>query len=500
MPFMLNHKARLPCAGLLVPAALALCASAASVHAAGEPAARGRAVEYSVINLGPDAWLAVLNQRGQAAFASGSPDEIANGFFDGQRVYALPSLGGSFTYVRGLNNLGVVVGQSEDALLNYRAFSWTVARGMRALPGPTLADANAINNRNQVVGGVRAGPQSFYIRANRWDPNGTLTSLGPLPARISTAWAINDSGVSVGDSEVQFQDSHAMVWDAAGKATDLGTFGGSQSTAKQINAGGQVLGTYYKDGRGIGFLWSRTQGMLRIGPDSGAQYVTALNEKDEVTGNNQVTNGDPAYLYRPFLWTAGSGMRPLPVAGAPDARVLALNNRREMVGYLERTLQDPRSRRAVLWSDVANPVDLNTRLYRAPAGLVLYAANAINDDGAIVADSSAGLVLLRPGRTGTAAPVLGAIIGGPAGDTVATSATVDFTASFVDSAAAETHVASASVNDGCSQAAPSLREQRGNGDVSLRHTFCKAGAFTVKVKVTDRAGNATQVQRRLTVN
>lgn len=91
----------------------------------------------------------------------------------------------------------------------------------------------------------------------------------------------------------------------------------------------------------------------------------------------------------------------------------------------------------MLWSDVANPVDLNTRLYRAPAGLVLYAANAINDDGAIVADSSAGLV---------------------------------------------------------------LRERRGTGDVSLRHTFCKAGAFTVKIKVTDRAGNATQVQRRVTVN
>lgn len=499
MTFMLNHKARLQCVGLLAPAALALCASTASVHAAGEPAAR-RAAEYSVINLGPDAALAVLNRRGQAAFAAWSPDEIVNGFFDGQRVHTLPSLGGSFTYVRGLNDLGVVVGQSQDASLDDRAFAWTVAGGMRALPGPTLADANAINNRNQIVGGVRAGPQSFYIRANRWDANGALTSLGPLPARISTAWAINDSGVAVGDSEVQFQDSHAMVWDAAGKATDLGKFGGSQSTAKKINAGGQVLGTYYKEGRGIGFLWCREQGMVRIGPDSGAQYVTALNDKGEVTGNNQVANGDPAYLYRPFLWAAGSGMRPLPVAGAPDARVLALNNRREMVGYLERTLQDPLSRRAVLWSDVANPVDLNTRLYRAPAGLVLYAANAINDDGAIVADSSAGLVLLRPGKTGTAAPVLGAIGGAPAGDTLATSATVDFTVSFVDSAVAESHVASASVNDGCSQAAPSLREQRGTGDVSLRHTFCKAGAFTVKIKVTDRAGNATQVQRKVTVN
>jgi len=199
------HKARLRCARLLVPAAVALCASAACVHAAGTSAAAPfRGLEYSVINLGPDAGVTVLNRRGQAAFATWSADEIHKGFFDGQRVHTLPSLGGSFTFVRGLNNLGVVVGQSQDASLDYRAFSWTVARGMRALPGPTLADANAINNRNQVVGGVRGGPQSFYTRANRWDPNGALTNLGPLPARLSTAWAINDSGVSVGDSEVQF--------------------------------------------------------------------------------------------------------------------------------------------------------------------------------------------------------------------------------------------------------------------------------------------------------
>lgn len=509
MTFMRDFEARLRYVGLLVLAAVALCASAASVTPAGEAAAaRGRTVEYSVVNLGPDASMTVLNRRGQVAFANWSADEAVNGFFDGQRVHALSSLGGSFTFARGLNDQGMVVGQAQDSAGDYRAFSWSVARGMRALPGPTLADANAVNNRSQVVGGVRTQPQSFYIRANCWDPNGALTSLGPLPARISMAWAINDSGVAVGDSEVQFQDSHAMVWDATGKATDLGKFGGSQSTAKQINASGQVLGTYYKEGRGIGFLWSRTQGMRRIGPDSGDQYVTALNDNGEVTGNNLVVDGDPAYLYRPFLWAAGRGMRPLPVAGAPDARVLALNNRREMVGYLARVPQDAFSRRAVLWSDVSNPVDLNTRLYRAPAGLVLYAARAINDDGAIVADSSAGLVLLRPGRTGTAAPVLGAISGtivGAArgdsiGDKVMTGATAEFTVSFVDSAVAESHAASASVNDACPQTAPNLRERRGAGDVSLRHTFCTAGDFIVKIKVTDRAGDATQVQRRVSVN
>jgi hypothetical protein len=503
MTFMLSNKARLQWASLLVPAVSALCANAAPVNTPGasaNAAAPARVVEYSVVNLGPDAGMAVLNGRDQVAFATwSSPDAIYNGFFDGTCVRILGSLGGPYTMLKGLNKQGVVVGQSQDALLDYRAFSWSVARGMRALPGPTLSDAYAINNLNQIAGVVRAEGQQFYTRANRWDPDGSLTRLGPPPARISTARAINDSGVTVGDSEIQFQDSHAMVWDRAGTATDLTTFGGSQSTATHINASGQVLGTYYKEGRGVGFLWSRQRGMVRIGPDTGDQYVTALNENGEVTGNNLVVDSDPQYRYTPFIWSAGRGMRRLPVAGAPEGRVQALNNRREMVGYLERTLDDPGSRRAVYWNDVANPVDLNTRLYRAPAGLVLYSANAINDNGTIVADSNAGLVLLRPGRAGTAAPVLGAVAGGAADGAVRLGDTVDFSVNFVDSAVAESHVASASVNDACPQAAPSLRERRGLGDVSLRHTFCQAGAFTLKVKVTDRAGNATQVQRRLFV-
>src|SRR5205814_2215330 len=157
-----------------------------------------------------------------------------------------------------------------------------------------------------------------------------------------------------------------------------------------------------------------------------------------------------------------------------------LNGLCEMVGYIARMPDDARSWRAMYWNDRAATVDLNTRLYRAPAGLVLYAANAINDDGAIVAESSAGLVLLRPGRSGTAAPVLGPITGAADAETVALNAKVDFTAAFVDSDAAESHSASVSIDDNCPQAAPSLRERRGVADVSLRHTFCRPGLFTIK--------------------
>jgi hypothetical protein len=500
--FLPSHKARLQWAGLFVPALTALSASAAPANApvaSAYAAAPARATEYSVINLHPDVSMAALNQRGQVAFANSGSDEPFNGFFDGSRVYSLGSFGRTYTYLTGLNNRGVVIGRVQDPFSASQAFTWTLAGGIRFLPGATAAYASVINDCNQVAGSVDVGGQRPpYTRANRWNPDGTTTPLGPLPATYSEARAINASGMTAGAADDRLRLFHATVWDAAGRATDLGTFGAFQSSATHINASGQVLGTAYWEQRAIGFLWSRQTGMVQIGPDTGSRDVIALNDHGDVAGNNRVA-GDPFGNRSPFIWSMRGGLRPLPLAGAPYGRVVALNNRREMVGYVEPAAAEWRSRRAVYWKDVASPVDLNTRLYRAPAGLVLYAAWQINDNGAILADSNAGLVLLRPGRAGTAAPVLGPVASPSGEDAVTAGDTVDFTVSFVDSAAAESHVASASVDDGCPQPAPSLREQRGLGDVSLRHTFCRPGFATVKVKVTDRAGNATQVQRRLFV-
>jgi len=510
MKLIPSFKARLRWASLFLPAAAALHAGAAP--ATGSPpeeaalaAYTARPLEYSVINLGRDAGSAFLNQRGQAAFTSWVLDDGVHGFFDGRRVIPVLPLGGSFVYVNGLNDNGVVVGEYRTATNDYRAFSWTAARGVRVLPrnttvsGPAGGSALAVNNRNQVAGSVRA-QVGIYPLAARWDPDGSLTHLPPLTARTARAHAINDSGMAVGEAEVNLHDNHAMVWSPDGTVTDLGTFGGTFSVAHHVNAAGQVLGHFYKDDSKIGFLWSRKQGMVQIGSSGGYRNVTALNDAGEVAGSNVTISGSAPSIQRPFLWSMRTGLRPLPLGGATHGEVLALNNRREMVGLVDRSPADSdfSSRRAVYWNGVSAPVDLNTRLYRAPAGLVLYAARAINDSGTILAESNAGLVMLRPGREGTPAPVLGPIMGAADG-VVALGATADFMVDFVDSAIAESHLATASVNDGCPQPFPSLRERRGQGDVSLRHTFCRAGYVTLKVKVTDRAGNATQVERLLLV-
>nr|WP_156133386.1 hypothetical protein [Massilia sp. JS1662] len=485
------------CARQMARACLLLPALSAAQSAT--QAAEG--TRYSIVNLAPGSGVALLNERGHAAFSTYSSGTLINGFFDGRGVHRVGPAGAGDTVVSGLNDLDVVVGQFNDAAtpapFNYRAFAWTVAGGLRALRGPGTSIARAINDRNVAVGSTKGA--AFYGRAYRWNPDGTVLDLGPLPASLSEAVAVNDGGMAVGYADVALHDSHAVVWDAGGRATDLGTLGGTQSIAEHVNERGQVLGTYYLNGMPGGFLWSRYRGLVTIAADAGQGVrTTALNDGGDVAANVVAADAGGNYLSTPFLWSLARGRRPLALGGAAHGSVEALNDRNGMVGYVARGSADPLDRRAVRWQGMAAPVDLNGRLHRAPAGLVLYTGRAINDRGDILADSNAGLVLLRPGTQGSDAPVLGPV-GTATTATPAVGARVGFSVAFTDTGPSETHTATASVDDGCPADAPVVRETRGNGEVDVGHTFCRAGDVTIRVKVTDRAGNAAEVHRLLTV-
>jgi hypothetical protein len=341
------------------------------------------------------------------------------------------------TVVSGLNDPGVVVGQFNDAAtpapFNYRAFSWTVAGGLRPMPGSGTSIACAINNRNQAVGSIKGA--AFYGRAYRCSRDGTTLDLGPLPVSLSDAVAVNDGGMAVGYADV-----------------------------------------------------------ARPGV-----RTTAPNDVGDIAANLQATDDGGIFASTPFLWSAVRGRQLLALGGTARASVDALNNLGGMVGHIERGSADPAHRRAVLWQGMTAPVDLNDRLLRAPAGLVLYAGKAINDKGDILAVSNAGLVLLRPGTRRSDAPVPGPLGMVDAAVAPSIGARGEFRVTFTDTGPSETHKAMASVDDGCPLDAPVVREARGNGEIDVCHTFCRAGSITIKVKVTDRAGNATEVHRELTV-
>jgi uncharacterized membrane protein len=469
----------------------ALAAPAAPDDAGAAPDNRQRVSLYSVINLGPEASSAVLNERGQAAFSADNYFGTVSRFFDGQQIRPIGALGGGFSRVRALNNHGVVAGESSTAQQpgGMLGFSWTLAGGARALSGDSPTSVNDINDNGEIVGATPAPGVS--ARAMRWNPDGGTTPLGPLPYSRSEAAAINNRGDATGSTDTANGLTHATLWDRAGGQTDVVAANRGNGAGQFINERSEVAGqvSYARGARPSGFFWSRDSGVVPVGVLTAS--VADLNNRGEVAGTMSV---NPLA----FQWSLARGMVTLPLASDGFSDASDINDFGETVGAVQSFAAGPGAWRAVRWpTPDAQPIDLSARLFRAPPGLVLRRAVAINNNGLILADSNAGLVMLRPGRNGTDAPVLGPITGLPA--TVALGQELALTVDFTDNAAAQTHTASALWSDDCASAAPTVTESGGAGQARLRHRFCSPGYHAVRVVVTDSGGRATELQRDVVV-
>ncbi len=478
----------------------ALCASLpfwAGAHATpavpkNSPAAEQRAGLYTVINLGPESTSAVLNERGQAAFTDNNFPDTVSRFFDGDRIWPIGSLNGGFTWVAGLNDRGMVVGASAmAAATGAQAYAWTLAGGIRALSGAPPSAALDVNDRGEIVGRVSA--PGVAERAVRWNPDGGVTPLGPLLA-YSSGFAINDRGYATGYMTDGSTPLHAAFWDRTGAQTDLSPAPGGSGYGFRINERDEVAGLInempFANWKGL--FWSRATGTVWI--DAGIDYrLGDLNNRGELVGS-----GETGGQRKAFQWTLGRGVVRLPVEASLFSHAVDINHRGEIAGWTLRSTADGNLWHAVLWpSSTATPVDLGTRLYRAPAGLTLQEALAINDNGTILAKSNAGLVMLRPGLRGTDAPVLGPIVGLPI--TAELGQDLAMTTNFVDNAWAQTHKASVAWADGCASPAPVVAEAGGYGQVRLQHRFCAAGYHAVTVVVTDSGGRSTELRRHVFV-
>ena len=82
---------------------------------------------------------------------------------------ALGTLGGSVSYANAIDRTGVIVGSSENAAGERRAFAWSKGKmlDLGLLPGYTGSVATAINDANKVVGISETGNAGEY-RATVW--------------------------------------------------------------------------------------------------------------------------------------------------------------------------------------------------------------------------------------------------------------------------------------------------------------------------------------------
>lgn len=462
-------------------------AEAAHAQAGGAQAAHhaNKRPVYSVINIAAEGGLSFLNEKGQVAFSSFVYNNA--GYFDGDRLHDLGTVDGEAAVVFGLNNRGVAIGNTAAS----RSFTWTVAGGYRILPAPMGGSARAVNDRNQVAGAIYAPGVS--ARAARWDANGTLRLLGTLPFSLSEARTINNHGLTGGFADTPDR-MYATLWDPVGRQLNLAPPGGNLAFTSLVNDRGDAAG-YVSDVASEytpGFFRSAGGSLVLTGAQG--RPPADLNDRGELVGITRTrATGDNFFGY---LWTRSRGLALLPrPPGALYTGAVAINERTDIVGVAGGN--EPRGR-AILWRGLSAPIDLNGTLYRRPPGLVLHGGVAINDAGAILADSNAGLVLLRPGKAGTDAPVLGPVQALP--DIVELGQEARPTLGFIDNSRTQTHSAVAEWSDGCVSPHPLVRQSAGGGEVRLQHRFCAPGFVTLTLRVTDSGGRTTETRRQVLVN
>lgn len=457
---------------------------------------------YSVVNLGSGqiSEFPIINAHGQVAYSLQNGARARAFFFDGDAVADIGTLGGASAFARGLNDAGQIAGYADNASQNHHAFRWSRAQGMRdlgTLQGTAWSEGFAINQKGEVAGYSHV-PGPFFDRpqAFSWTEAGGMRDLGALVDGLSVAQALSDSGQVAGWSDSAAGEVHAFSWQAGKPMADLGTIGGRDSYGQTINNAGDIAGYAMApdspDFSYQGFVWNPSYGMVGIGTlGGGASAARALNASGQVGGHADTPDG----FQHAIGWSRGGGLVDLGTLGGDASNTIALNNRQQLVGWAL-VPGDGFVSHAFVAKAGQPMTDLNLHMPQAPAGLVLDSALAINDKGAIVASSNAGLVLLVPGLTGTDTPVLGPI---SALAPVAMGTRHELAASFRDQNRSDRHRASWYWGDNCAVQPGRVVEHDGEGSARAGHTWCKAGMYTVNLKLADNTGRSSVVSSEVVV-
>jgi len=508
MRFMNRTDATAIRSTLLLPCLLANLVSANAAgpgqpgtQAAAEAGMRAAApTTYRVINLGAGdlSELPAINDGGQVSFSLQTALGSRGFFYDGKATVDIGTLGGSSTNAVGLNNAGQLTGHSTMPSGLEHAFVWRAGSGfvdLGSLPGAPNSFATAINNRGVVVGSSDGAP-FIPARAFRWSAADGLEDLGAFTSGIdsySRAAALNDAGLITGNSNTPALDQEAFAWTRAGWLVDISAPGSGSAFPVAVSSSGQVAGASVGPANGFlyhAFVWTHAGGMVDLGTAGGTEsFVLAMSPNGHVAGAIDYGTSKQHAM----SWTRAGGMRDLGTLGGSYSRALGVNGKGQVVGLANDKGGDSR---AFLWSAQQGMVDLNKRLRHAPAGLRLDGALAISDNGAIVASSNAGLVLLKPvqGREGThsVGPVAAA-------DLVKVGAPLDASVSFADEDQVGTRGVTWSWGDGSGDQAAKVRESAGVGTASASHNYAAPGIYSVRATVVDAAGKSAAVSRKIVV-
>lgn len=296
---------------------------------------------------GPRDWANAINNDGQVAGASSTPD--GSGWhavvWNGTALTDLGAGGAGNSVALDINEAGQVVGR-QDTAFGWSAIRWFQggATYLQTQAGGT-SYASGINNAGLIVGESEPTMNSL-AHASVWN-DGELTTMSTVGGTgLGVAMRINDAGEIVGMSANAKGEERPTLW-KNGTPVDLGTLGGPNGTAGAINSRGQIVGV-----------------------------------SDAVYGSR--------FAIRATLWDGGKVIE-LATLGGPFSAANAINNSGQIVGW---SADAGEHYYPVVWrSASAAPVAIGS-LVDVPAGLLIKNLTAINDRGQI-----AGSALLQSGTT-----------------------------------------------------------------------------------------------------
>jgi probable HAF family extracellular repeat protein len=246
--------------------------------------------------------------------------------------------------IRPHDTLGDAIGFVDVNLIE---FFYRFPTGAFSTPGTyqTLSEASypgtltvSITRPSQLIVGTLGN------HAVLWQ-DGVARDLGTLGSD-SYGYAINSSGLVIGDSLLPDFRTHAFLW-KDGVMTDLGTLGGNNSAARGINSSGQVVGTAkLSDGAQHAFLWQEGVGMRDLGTLGGLHSsATGINASGQIVGYSYLPASS---IQHAFLWQEGM-MTDLGTLGGSESLALGINDSGQVVGYS--SLADNTTRDAFLWQE-----------------------------------------------------------------------------------------------------------------------------------------------------
>ncbi|MGA1869681.1 MAG: choice-of-anchor U domain-containing protein [bacterium] len=355
------------------------------------------AINYEIINLGTldgqGTSTAQINNQGQVAGEYVTTSGFWNVFFRTEEgdIIILGTLGGETSHFAGMNDQGQVMGYSaiEPLSTQYHAFLWTPEgegnmQDLGTLSEGTMSFPHALNNQGHVVGWSDTGEA---MHAFLWRSGEGMRDLGTLGGSRSVAWAINDLGQVVGESEIATEGQlHAFLWTEEGGMIDLHPIGGWASAAYGINNQGQVVGqVQITEDEWHVFSWKEGE-TTDLGTLEGANSsfilpppINSINEAGNIMGLLANIEFDIFFGYvHTFLWTYAEGIME-DIESSHELPILGhwISDHDYIVGeYFTSSLVEPHG---FLWTADEGLYDLGI-----PEGLLYSTAYAVNNRNQIL--------------------------------------------------------------------------------------------------------------------